>query len=328
MKLEGIWLQSAAVYLPPATSTAAHAVEAGVLRASDLPLCPATSVHLADAEGWEMALTAANEAVKGTGITPHDVDFITYAGISLSEQEPWSPVHRLARVLGADQAVGLALSQMSNGGAAALQHSAATLLLEQRTRNALAVASADFTALPNDRWASAPGLVYGDGAAAVLLSRDTGPLRLRSLAMCGNTELEATFPRTHPFRARPGTDRNDAGFAANARDIRHAVRDAVDHALADAEIDPGDPHVSAVYPTRLGRLVYRQCVRPALPAALQDKSVLLGESTGHLGPGDMLANLADILATGTLTAGDLALLITTGAGFTASCLIIEKVSQL
>ncbi|MGW5869010.1 ketoacyl-ACP synthase III family protein [Streptomyces sp. NPDC055239] len=324
MNIDSIWLQSATQYLPPATSTAARAVEAGLLPASDLPLCPATSVHLADKTAWEMGLTAAKHVVRSLDIAPHDIGLITYAGISIAEEEPWSPGHRLARLLGADRAVCLALFQMSNGGAAALQHTAATLLLEPHTRYALAVASADFTALPSDRWASAPGLVYGDGATAVLLAGTPGPLRMHSLATCGNTELEATFPRNHPFRTQPDAEDSDAGFAANAHAIRHAVRTAVDQALADASIHADDPRISAIYPTRLGRLVYRQCVRPALPAALQDKGVIWGDSTGHLGPGDMLANLSEVLTTDSLASGDLALLITTGAGFTASCLIIEK----
>ena len=78
-------------------------------------------------------------------------------------------------------------------------------------------------------------------------------------------------------------------------------------------------------PTRLGRLVHRQCIQPGLPAALRHRCVLLGNDTGHLGAGDMLANLAHIY-TENLPTGAKAILITTGAGLTASCLIIERLS--
>ncbi|MGW2663212.1 hypothetical protein ACWCW7_19815 [Nocardia tengchongensis] len=324
MKFDDVYVRAARQWLPPGTSTCAEAVAEGALAARDEELCASSSVHVADRSCWEMAHVAASSALSDSGIEAGRVGVLTYCPISAEPEEPWSPAHRLARMLNAENASALSVFQMSNGGTAALQIAATTLATDRRTEYALATAAADFRALPFHRWAKAPGAVYGDGAQAVVLGRGHGQLRLRALSTVGDPGLEETFPTEHPFRLEPTTNRLDPGFTRNAIRIRDAVRTAVRHCLDDAELSPADPRIAAVYPTRLGERVYRQCVRPALPEPLRGRGVVLGAATGHIGGGDALANLADIVSDDGMRAGELALLVTTGAGFTASCLLVER----
>ncbi len=325
MKVDDVFINAATVSLPQTISTAADAAAAGILGQDSLDLCPAQSVHTAQNSCWEMGVEVCAEALKKVDVVAASVDLIVYAGMDLANDQPWSPPHRLARILGADHAVALGVAQMSNGGAAALHHCIATLTLEPRTRCAIAAAASDFTALPYPRWAAAPTIAYGDGAAAAILTKSPGHFRVRSIATTGAPPLEATFPAQHPFRPGPKGKATAIDFTSNARSIRAAVGATVENALADADLSPDDPTIVGVYPTRLGRLVHRQCIQPGLPAALRHRCVLLGNDTGHLGAGDMLANLAHIY-TENLPTGAKAILITTGAGLTASCLIIERLS--
>jgi 3-oxoacyl-[acyl-carrier-protein] synthase-3 len=52
--------------------------------------------------------------------------------------------------------------------------------------------------------------------------------------------------------------------------------------------------------------------------------VNLGRGTGHLGAGDMAANLADIDAAGTLQSGEFALMLSATAGFTWSGMVVRR----
>ncbi|GAB2662066.1 beta-ketoacyl-[acyl-carrier-protein] synthase family protein [Nocardia goodfellowii] len=326
MKVEGVYIAAAASVLPTRISRAADAVGAGILDPRDLALCPAESVRIAETPCWEMGLAACTEVLEAGEHHAADVSLVVYTAAVFAEEHPWSPAHRIARMLGADRATALEIAQMSNGGAAAVAHAAAQLMLEPGMTHAIAISSADFTALPFPRWSMAPGVIYGDGAAAALLSVEPGPLALRAVATTGDPTLEASFPAGHPFKAPDPHRRTDMGVLSNASAIRTAVRTAVDRCLDEAALDPGDPRIVAVYPTRLGRLVYRHCVQPALPEPLRHREVLLGENTGHLGAGDMLANLAHIFSADALPSGAVALLVTTGAGFTASCLAVENIA--
>ena len=107
------------------------------------------------------------------------------------------------------------------------------------------------------------------------------------------------------------------GVAAKAV---HAVLAA---ALAEAGLDGDDPRLRFIALPRLGRTVldaaYRAVIAGHTGAAVLD----LGRDTGHLGAGDPLANLATMHAAGMLSAGEFAVLLSVGAGFTWSAMIVQ-----
>ncbi|MQY21668.1 beta-ketoacyl-[acyl-carrier-protein] synthase family protein [Nocardia macrotermitis] len=324
MKVDGISIISTACVLPETLSTAADAVTEGQLDVRDLPICSARAVTVTTEPSWELGLRACEETLKDAALDPAELNLFAYTEVHFSELSPWSSPHHIARRLGADHAVALGITQMSNGGAAAIQHCVTGLATEQRTRYALAASASDFTGLPFPRWASAPAMAYGDGAAAALLGRGTGAFRVAALVTAGNPRLEETFPPDHPFRLTTNRRTPAIGFADNAFAVRKTIATVVREALADAGLAEDDPRILAVYPPRLGTLVTRQSVTPALPEPLRAHVRLLGDDTGHLGAGDMLANLVDAESNPTLPTGAIALLITTGIGFTATCLVVEK----
>ncbi|QKV74064.1 hypothetical protein [Amycolatopsis sp. Hca4] len=333
MKVGGdLRITAATMWLPETRYPAARAVAAGTITAEQAAGAACVEVPVAAAvPAWLMGSQAARQCLGQPGVDPGELDFVAYAGMTPREEEPWSPAHRLARVLGASRAVAIGLAQMSNGGAAGIGWATALMLADDSIRYALSTTAGNFCALPYDRWQTAPATVFGDGATAVLLGRGEGPLVIRSVGSAGRPLLEETFPAFHPFRPlpEPGSGpREDAlGFAANLKGNREVIREAVGIALADAGLggeDAAGDRIALVATNRLGAQVTEQTVLRALPRALRGRCRAFGAGTGHLGAGDLPANLADILAGDLLGAGECALLIGTGAGVTAGAVVVER----
>lgn len=329
MKVTGqVRVASATAWLPPGRSRAVDALAGGVL--SDID-ARATLCHEVPVAGgipaWELGLRACRQALSEADVPPGEVDFLSYAGMSVLEEEPASPAHRLARMLGASRSIVLGVSQMSSGGDAALHAAVCALLTEPDTRHAVACTGMDTDGLPYDRWLTAPEVVLGDGGTAALLGRDRGSLVIHSIGRAACAGLEPVFPGRHPFRplsSESGREPEPAGTLGSLKAIRATVTRAVERALADADvIDPS--RVKVVYPPRTRPQTVRHTVRAALPAVLRDRLMARGQRTGHLGAGDTLANLADLLATDRVAAGEYALLVGVGAGFTASALVVQRV---
>jgi 3-oxoacyl-[acyl-carrier-protein] synthase-3 len=320
-------IAAAATWLPPGRSRASDAVRAGVLADIDSRESLCHEVPVADGlAAWEMALRASSEALSETRVPVAEVDFLGYAGMSATEEEPVSPVHRLARVLGVDQGVAVGVNQMSSGGDAALQIAITAMLAEADTRNALVCTGMNTEGLPYDRWRTAPEAILGDGGTAVLLSPDQGPLLIRALGRSGCAELETAFPRFHPFRPIPAEIDSESkvlDLLGSIKSMRATVARAVERALADAELAETD-RIKVVCVPRTRPRTIQQAVRVALPEVLRDRLVVFGQGTGHLGPGDTLANLTELMAGDQLADGDAALLIGLGAGFTANALVVER----
>jgi 3-oxoacyl-[acyl-carrier-protein] synthase-3 len=66
---------------------------------------------------------------------------------------------------------------------------------------------------------------------------------------------------------------------------------------------------------------------PVVRELLAAEPLRLGARTGHLGCGDVLANLADIMARDLPGPDEYALVLTGGGGFTWSCLVVQRVGD-
>ncbi|SES36351.1 3-oxoacyl-[acyl-carrier-protein] synthase III C-terminal domain-containing protein [Lentzea albida] len=328
MRVSGrVCVSAATTWLPAGRSRAADAVAAGTLSDIDARSAVCHEVAVADGQqAWQLGLEACREVLSTTGTTPEEVEFLAYAGMSATDEDPASPAHRLAAALETTHAVAVGVNQMSSGGDAALHAAITTLLTEPGTRHALACTGTNTRDLPYDRWRTAPEVVLGDGGTAALLHRDRGPLAVLATGRAGNPRLEGAFPRFHPFRPLPPALDHSAAlleFRTTAEEIRITVATAVRQALTDADLQHAD-RVEVVCTARLRPQTIRYTVLPALPEAARDRLVLLGDTTGHLGAGDTIANLADLLRLDSLTTGGRALLVGLGAGFTATALVVER----
>jgi 3-oxoacyl-[acyl-carrier-protein] synthase III len=336
----GLGIRSAATWLPDSTQTAAAAIAANQLSPAEAADTGYAELPVsADLAPPQMAVRAARRALAAAGWDARSLGMIIHTWIYHQGHDFWSPPHFIAHQLGAGSARPLGIQQMCNGSGAALETAAAGLLADPSLPSVL-VTSADRFCLPGfDRWRGDYGVWYGDGAAAALLHRG-GPgdkLTLLSLATAAAPALEAMHRGQDSFSLAPrghGTpvdirrtkkaflgSEAGGGFGAQVADrVRAVIRDS----LALAGVPGDDPALRLALLPRLGRKALDGIYRPAVRAATRAAPADLGRRTGHLGAGDLLANCAALAAPGMLAPGELALVLSAGAGFTWTCAVLRR----
>jgi 3-oxoacyl-[acyl-carrier-protein] synthase-3 len=250
----------------------------------------------------------------------------------------WSPAHYVAGQAGAVGAIAVGVQQMCNGGVAAIEIAAARMIADPAVRRCLVTTADRFAERGFAGWLRDVAVASGDGATAVLLDRAAGPFELVAIATRSAPEFELMHRGDDDFGAMPGwhSDAVDvrrtkeafvqagrtADFAAHQSE---ALRAVLADALADAELEPGDPRLRFVVLPRIGNGVLDRFYRPAIvDVGLGHADVLdPGRDTGHLGAGDTAASLAELTTAGRLGAGEYALLINVGGGFTWSCVVVS-----
>ncbi|MEF9915414.1 hypothetical protein RJT17_35420 [Streptomyces sp. P5-A9] len=313
----GFTLAGAAVYLPARVDTAAAAISRGVITMPDSRGEGFESLPVSEGlAGAELGVRASELALTQAGVGPLEVDALVYAWVFRQGASVWSPAHRVARLLGAHRCVALGVQQMSNGGAAALEIALARLLTEPSCRTVVVATGDEFRGLPYDRWRGS--IPVGDGGTAVVVTSGTGRHTVSSIVSAGAPGLELDFFRSDPFDAEGGVAASPFGRFAAVDGFRQCVGEAVEQALKEAELTADDPSISTVLLPRAGTSRNRHLITAALPPALRPKVVRTGATTGHLGAGDLLANLAEY---GAPAPGRHHLLVSIAAGLTVTAAI-------
>lgn len=229
---------------------------------------------------------------------------------------------------------------MCNGGGTALEAAASRLRADPSTGTALVTTGDRFPDEGFDRWAGDYGVFYGDGATAVLLhERDEAVdeftlLGLSSAAVSAAEQLhrgrDEFTPSSRWISDRIDVKRtkkafiNDVGLDGFYSGVHAALRGIVTTALGEAGIDVDDPRIRVLALPRVGIKVRRETYHPAVEGLTKARVVELGNHTGHLGAGDMAANLADIREQELLAPGEIALVISAGGGFGFTCAVVAR----
>ncbi|WP_263169681.1 ketoacyl-ACP synthase III family protein [Streptomyces sp. SCSIO ZS0520] len=330
-----LYLSAPAVRLGEGSESAAEAVAAGLVTEETAARFGYRSLPLSVLAPVELAVACATRTLETAAVPPAEVERVLHAWTHYQGHDFWSPAHYVADQLGADRAVPLGIQQMCNGATAAVDVAVRELLTDPAAGCALVTTADRFGPPGFDRWGDL-GVAYGDGATSVLVTREPhGPAaRLLSSVTAAAPELEGMHRGAEPFGAVPrsGTERlrprvakrqfrADRPSADFGKTCRTVVSRLLDQAFGEAGIAPGDPRIAAVALPRLASHVldevYTPAVRDVCPAPVPE----LGRTSGHLGAGDALANLAELLPGA--GRGDLFVLIGAGAGFTWSATVVE-----
>ncbi|MFJ3229994.1 3-oxoacyl-[acyl-carrier-protein] synthase III C-terminal domain-containing protein [Streptomyces sp. NPDC086787] len=286
----------------------------------------------------QLAALAAAESLAASGTPPRRISQLLHAWTYHQGHEFWSPAHYVAQRIGAVAAEPVGIQQMCNGGLAAVVQAACRLLAAPAAGPTL-VTTADCFPQPGfDRWGGDYGVCYGDGATSVLVDRAPHgrSVRLLSAAAVAAPVLEGMHRGDAPFSPAPTsgvktllpklakkeflTANPALPFGPIARD---AVTSVVAQALRDAGVDADDGRLRAAALPRLARHIMAEAYEPAFREVCAAPVVQLGTDTGHLGAGDAVANLSDLLDRVEVRPGDLLVLLSAGAGFTWSAAIVE-----
>ncbi|ARQ69522.1 ketoacyl-ACP synthase III family protein [Streptomyces marincola] len=337
---DDLYIASLGTRLPPplavADAVASGSCAPGVARASRM-----RSVVVSDGEsGPELAAGAASVALdRAGGRAAADVDLVLHAHVYHQGHVVWAPASYVQRVTVGGHCPAFQVQQASNGGLGAVELASAYLLAAPE-RSAALVTTGDRFAPPRfDRFGSDPGTVYADGGTALLLSRRGGFARLRSLVTVSEPELEGMHRGDDPFGAAPFEHRPMVDLDAHKRDFveRHSLsfsiarvgagqRAAIKQALSRAGAGLAD--MDRVALPHLGHRRLRSGYFRAFGLDEERTTWHWSRTVGHLGAGDPIAGLDHLVGSGELRAGQLALLVSVGAGFTWSCAVVEMLRDV
>lgn len=334
MLCEDLFIAGVGAYLPPARDVA-EAVRRGNFTAEAHAEQGYRTVTVsADVAPPDMAVLAGRRALERASAGPDEFGLLLhcsswYQGIDFFPTASY--VHREV-LAGCQHCPAVDVQQMSNGvGALEL---AACRLSADGTHTAALVTAADRFLRPGfDRWAG-DGMVFGDGAGALVLRRGNGFARVLSLDTRVDTWLlgaaggdEAFGPVAghvgHPVDVR-GRRRSFVS-RRSSDDVRERVlggfSGAVLGALGQHGLGLGD--VSRVVLPNVGRASMQAAYLDPLGLDMSATTWEFGRHTGHVGAADQMIGLCHLVETGQVGPGDRVLLVGIGAGFSWSCAVLE-----
>ncbi|KOG47591.1 ketoacyl-ACP synthase III family protein [Streptomyces decoyicus] len=334
MRVDDIFIRGTATRLPSSLAIADAVADGScppqVARATGM----LSVAHSPDESAAEMGAAAARAALARAASAPGDVALILHADTYHQGQDLWPVASYIQREAVGNTCPAIEIRQMSNGGMAALDLATAYLTAAAGRRDALLSAADRFCAPGIDRWRTDPGTPYADGASALVLSRQGGFARLRSLALLADPELEPMHRGDEPFGPAPFSHRTPVDFEEAKRAFVGRVgmsfaisrantgqRTVVKQALADADLELAEaewvvlPHFGR---RRLEAIYYRPYgIDPARTTWEWSRTV------GHLGAGDQFAGLDHLVTSGRAVPGDRVVLIGVGAGYSWGAAVVE-----
>lgn len=341
MRCEDIFIAGIANWLPPAVNVA-DAIASGSYDPHEQAANEYVSVAIAEREAPpEMAVHAGRLALERSGFRGEDIALVLHASVWFQGVDYWptaSYVHRNVLSGSGRHAPAMDIQQMSNGGLAGVELAASYLAADPSRRAALVTVADRYQAPGFDRWRGLPGIVYGDGAAGVVLAAGTGFARLLAVAAISDSRLEEMHRAGEPFgpvsghagwpvdlRARRHTYLGEIGAAEGARRTIAGLTESVNQALAAAELKL-DNIARVVFPN-IGLAGLRRSYLEPLGLDLAVTTWEWGRRTGHVGAADQLTGLAHLVETGHVNPGERVMLVGIGAGFTWFSAIVELVAR-
>ncbi|MFD6248059.1 ketoacyl-ACP synthase III family protein [Streptomyces roseolus] len=287
----------------------------------------------------DMALRAAREALRAARVEARELDLVVITSIHRhGHKRLWAPASWLQSELGCPQALPLTVNQGCNAQMLVLDM-AAGFLRGRGRGTALVVAADRFGSSGFDRFTADYGIVYGDGAAAaVLTSEPPGSDRRGGWRMLGRhtvsaPHLEGLHRDGAPAPERPELLAAEHDVRAAKRrylaergkdQLRDSTRAAVREIRAALLPDGDDPALRHVVYPNLGLPLLTENYFPEFPGG-RDRSLWdFGRTVGHLGTGDQIAGLHHLTAQDATAPGDRVLLLGAGAGFTWTGALLER----
>ncbi|MEE1748368.1 ketoacyl-ACP synthase III family protein [Streptomyces sp. NPDC059118] len=337
MRWQNMYVSGTGAWLPPAVS-ARSAVDSGEYDPEQFEADGLLSVRVApdDVAPPDMAVQAVTTALKRSGVSPEDVPLLVHSYIYFQGIEGWPVASYVANHAVGTRVTAVELKQECNAGLAGLELAAHRLESAAPGTSAVLSTADRFGAPLMRRWRQEQGIVYGDGAAAVVLSNQRGFAKLVSTATVSNNSLEAVV-RGKGFEPLPQGEQETLServghYIQKHGSLREAterlvavVGEAIDTALTDAGTDRQGLAWTVIPATGRSKMEWQ--VQKMLGVTEERTTWEFARRAGHLGAADQFAGLNDLAETGALRVGDKVLLVGSGSGFTCTCAVLEIVAE-
>jgi 3-oxoacyl-[acyl-carrier-protein] synthase-3 len=334
LRHDDIYIAGLGAYFPKALPVD-EAIASGRYDATSQRATRQRSVAIAD-EGDsqpEMAVRAGRSALARSGHSPGRVGLLLHAVAVYSGLDGWNCASYLQNEILDGSGIAFEIRQVSNGAVGAVEL-AAPFLRSSGHDAALITAAERFAEPAWNRWRADSGLIFGDGASALLLSTEGGFARLLSSATESAAELEGLHRGSAPFRPSPDPSEYPLDLHARAVDfvdrmdlelIREiswkGLRTAAERAAADAGMALDDASVYVV-PNFGANLLQGQVLDP-LGVPLDRTTHAWGSEIGHVGASDQFGALNHLIEQKQVGPGDRVMVIGVGGGFNWTCLVVE-----
>jgi 3-oxoacyl-[acyl-carrier-protein] synthase-3 len=332
------------VWLPDTCEIVTDAIREGRLERRHADANGYVTLTASEIPPPEMAVRAAAQALDSARVSRDDIGMLVHAWTYYQGQDYWEPVHYILNELSLYSATPVGVSLGCNGGFAAFEVAAARMAADDRVR-AVVITTGERFCLPRfDRWRANLDVGYGDSGTAMVVRTGPagGPFEVRSpfevlsTANTSDPRFEGMYRGSEPWNRVPFERAESVDVSTQIRKFMAtgqgprfgtiaatAVRGTVAAALDLAGISPDDPRIRIIAPPRFGMELITRSYADALAGFTKAEVMPLGRFTGHLGAGDLAANLAEIHASGTLEPGQVALFLSATAGFTWSCMVVR-----
>jgi 3-oxoacyl-[acyl-carrier-protein] synthase III len=342
MRVRDIFFSGIGMYLPEIESVES-AVARGLYSAGDVVSRGFSGATVAgDMWAPEMALRAARDALKNSGVSPEDLAALLYASVWHQGPDGWGPQYYLQRYLVGDDLLAAEIRNGCNGTFTGIELAVAVLRAEPDRKAVLVTASDNFGTPLIRRWQpGSQSAVMGDGASAVVLTKDGGFAQLLSICTASYSRMEEMYRAGEPLFPPGVTEGRVLDFKAHYEAfiekvategtgvemgaemlIRQQQRnmECANRALAEAEVKIDD----------IKRVIVHNIAKEDATANLSVLGFSLSQSTweygsgiGHLGASDHVISLHHLLATGQLSPGDHILLTGAGPGVTYKSAVVQ-----
>lgn len=332
---EGLYISGLGEALPDAESVASavHDLRYPAVLARRTQQLAVTVAPL-DTPPIVFATDAARQALAASGYKPEQVGFMAH-GVALNAGPMcWNSTAFIARELGIGGFVEVAEVRNGCDGPFTGLRLAAAHLKAHRECPAAVISAADCWQPPDiDRWTAVPDLPYGDGGAALVLSRESGLVQLLATAVYVDATLEPwhrgnelcghriTSPVSLRERAHYYYETEDENGAWERAGV--ATRAVIDRVLVETGI--ASHQVARVIMPFNGKQILDDWYRRQIAIPMGEAGYQRGRTIGHMGGADQIIALRAMLDSGELIPGDLAVIYGEGVGLVESATLIRVV---
>jgi 3-oxoacyl-[acyl-carrier-protein] synthase-3/clorobiocin biosynthesis protein CloN2 len=338
MRVRDVFFGGIGIYLPEIVSVDS-AVARGLCQAEDMVARGFTGAAMGgDTPAPEMALHAAADALKNSGVSPGDLSALLYTGSWHQGPEGWHPPSYLQHHLVGDDLLAVEIKHGCNGTFSAIDLAVGVLHAESDRKAVLVTAADNFGTPLFKRWDSGvQNTVMGDGATALVMTKGDGFAQLRSICTLTYSELEEAdrageqmFPpgitegRIVDFKTRY----QEWGKTIVSRDtgmemlVTHQQRggECLNRALAEAEVTKDDIKRVIIHNLAKGDAA---TFLEMLGFPLEQSTWHYGSTIGHFGASDHMLSLYNLLAAGQVEPDDYVLLAGMSPGVTYKAAVIQ-----
>ena len=282
----------------------------------------------------EMAAKAASSVLADSLFNADDLSFLTFSNIHRhGHKHLWQPAAFLQNELQADKATAMSVQHGCNGLMLATGLAMDHCRVHPKGK-ALLCSSDRFEHSYFDRWQSDYGLIYGDAAVAVTISKEPGPFEIIHFAQQSAANLESmhrvelplaesesSAPHQHDIREAKKAFLTEFGKEAFQQTMSDTLTQLRSGLLQDTELK--DHMADWLILPNVGKRGLKSVYEPAFADLALDDLWHFGRSVGHTGASDQFLGLHWLQQSGELKSGHLILLVGAGAGFSCSVLLLR-----